>query len=80
MKTYIIKFNKNKTMKVKEYSFDSKLLKKNCGLQIVITFYKKIFSANDRISKALTKNSSSFQKPKTEKYNIMVFDVLLPLV
>ena len=52
LEPYFVKFNKNGTMKDKEYLLDCVIKGANQRLVIVITYNESTFSANDGIQKA----------------------------
>lgn len=64
LKPYMVEFNENGTMKVKDYLVDCAVRGEECRTIIIITHDECTFSRNDGVQKAWTWEGDTFLRPK----------------
>lgn len=78
LKSYIVEFEENGTIKPKIYPHDCAIEGEECRPIIVITHDECTFSANDGIRKAWTRERDSWLRLKGQGQGIMVLEFILP--
>lgn len=78
LKSYMVEFEKDRTMKEKIYPLDCTVGSEKRRLIIVITHDKCTFSANNRIRRARTCKRDTFLRPKRKSQGIMTFEFIFP--
>lgn len=74
LKLLIIKFNQDKIIKPKVYYFNYIVRKENSQSVIINIYNKYIFSTNDRVWRAWTKEKDIFLQFKEQKQEIMILE------
>lgn len=77
LKPYLVEFNKDSTMKEKNYSANCAVDSCDCRPVIMITHDEYTFSANDEICKAWTQINDTFLQLKRCGQGIMISEFLL---
>lgn len=77
LKPYLVKFNKDNTMKSKIYRLDYIVEDEDCRSIMIITYNKYIFLANDSIFKAEIRVEDTFLYSNSQRQDIMISKFLL---